>query len=188
MKRKFIRNFLKLFLSLAIAGIVSGIAGYAYLEFYYYRDRFDWVSPLPSASKLQIRRDAWGKGDFGARRNGGRRHRGVDLLAEVEDPVAAVRSGRVRVGEVPNGMGIYAAVTHRDGLKTIYGHLTKATVKDRSRVRQGQRIGLVGRTGNAADKEIHTHLHFEIRRGKEALDPMPFLNEAVPNNSLKQAK
>ena len=114
-----------------------------------------------------------GRGEFGAKRSGGRRHRGVDLVAEEGDPVVATRSGRVRVGHVPRGMGKFVTVTHRDGLKTIYGHLSRITVRDKSRVRQGQVIGAVGKTGNASSRRMKPHLHFEIRQDEKVLDPLP---------------
>ena len=165
------RKFLFLFFIL----LGSVLLYEAFLEFYYYRDKVEWLFPLPAEKGLLIRRDRWGKGDFGAKRSGGRRHQGVDLLAEEGGPVVAVRSGRVRVGDVPNGMGKFVVIRHRNGMRTLYGHLSEVTVKDHSRVRQGQRIGAVGRTGNASSQGVMPHLHFEVRRAEEILDPTPFL-------------
>ena len=174
------RKFLLLFLGTAF---VVSLFFYLFEEFYYYRDGSEWVSPLPSRKTIMIRRDRLGKGDFGAKRNGGRRHQGVDLLAEVGTPVIAVQSGRVRVGDVPRGMGKFVTVTHRDGTKSLYGHLSEIYVSDHSRVRQGQWLGAVGKTGNASSKAVSSHLHFEIRHGKEILNPTPMLTQVVLSES-----
>lgn len=162
---------------LLIAGLSIASLYFAFLELYYYRDKVDWLLPLSSENRLAIRKDRWGKGDFGARRNGGRRHQGVDLLAKEGSGVVAVRSGRARVGEVPKGMGKFVSITHRDGIRTIYGHLSEVTIRDKSRVRQGERIGAVGRTGNASAEGVLPHLHFEMRKGEEILDPTSVLRQ-----------
>jgi len=174
------RKFFLLFLGTVF---VVFLFFYLFEEFYYYRDGSEWVFPLPSRETITIRRDRLGKGDFGAKRNGGRRHQGVDLLAEVGTPVAAVRSGRVRIGNVPRGMGKFVIVTHRDGTKSLYGHLSEIYVSDHSRVRQGQWIGAVGKTGNASSKAVSPHLHFEIRYGKKILNPTPILAQAMLSES-----
>lgn len=161
-------------------GVFLSLGYVGFLELYYYRDQVAWLSPLPSAKDLRIRKDPLGSGEFGARRNGGRRHRGVDLLGEEGDPVVASRSGRVRVGEIPDGMGKFVVLTHRGHFKTIYGHLSQILVKDRSLVRQGQVIGSVGKTGNASSEVVKPHLHFEIRQGKKAFSPIPFLTKIEP--------
>ena len=161
-----------------ILGLSILLVSEAYLEFYYYRDKVDWVFPLSAEGRFAIRRDRWGRGDFGAKRNGGRRHQGVDLLAKEGSLVFAVRSGRARVGEVQGGMGKFVSVRHRGGIRTIYGHLSEVYVKDRSRVRQGQILGAVGKTGNAKAEGLLPHLHFEMRRGDQVLDPTPILIHA----------
>ena len=175
MKKKVLRRFLQLF----VICLILVLSYEAYLEFYYYRDKTDWLFPLLPESGFVIRRDRWGRGDFGAKRNGGRRHQGVDLLAKEGSGVVAVRSGRARVGEGPHGMGKFVSVTHRDGIRTIYGHLSAIYVKDRSRVRQGQVIGTVGKTGNASEEGVLPHLHFEMRQGAKVLNPTPILSVRV---------
>ena len=179
MRKKRVRRFLYFF----VAGIAFFLLYEAYLEFYYYRDRVDWLFPLSAENGFLIRKDRWGRGDFGARRNGGRRHQGVDLLAKEGSLVFAVRSGRVRVGNVPNGMGKFVTITHRDGTRTIYGHLSDVRVKDHSRVRQGEIIGSVGRTGNASAEGVLPHLHFEMREEEKVLNPTPVLLRASANVS-----
>ncbi len=171
----------RILVGIFIAGIL-GLGVYGYLEGYYYRDDPLWISPLPLEVGFQIRRDSLGRGEFGARRSGGRRHKGVDLLAPSETPVFATRSGWVKIGNVPKGMGNYVAIMHRDGYQSIYGHLSEVRVKDRRRIRQGTVVGAVGKTGNADSDRIKPHLHFEVRHEGRPVNPLLLLTEAFSNS------
>jgi len=123
------------------------------------------------SSKLVIRNDLRGDGDFGAKRKNGRSHSGIDILAPVGTPVYASKSGIAFRGDVPTGYGRYVMIYHPDGTQTFYGHLSDWNVTSTKRVRQGEIIGFVGKTGNASYKSIQPHLHFEIRKDGEAQDP-----------------
>ena len=164
-------------LYLLVSALVFG-GSYLFEERYYFRDPYPFESPLISATTLRIREDRLGKGTFGAPRSGKRRHLGIDLLATEGEPVVAVRSGVAQV-EHQEGMGTFVKIKHREGLQTIYGHLSEAYLPRIARVRQGQVIGAVGKSGNASRRAILPHLHFEIRDGKQVLDPTPFIQEAL---------
>ena len=115
---------------------------------------------------LMIRKDAKGDGRFAAPRSGGRRHRGVDLMAPLESPVRAVRSGIVVQVSSHRGLGRYVELEHRGEVHTLYAHLSTVQVEPGDRVRQGQVVGRVGKTGNARHAWITPHLHFEVvKRG-----------------------
>ena len=118
-----------------------------------------------------VRRDSYGKGQFGASRNGGRKHEGVDLLSAVHMPVYAAKSGRVARAEFDRGYGKYIELAHADGLRTRYAHLSEFCVQPGDWVGVGQVIGTTGKTGNAAHRRIQPHLHFEIRQRQTALNP-----------------
>ncbi len=118
--------------------------------------------PLKLDSAIQIREDPYGSGFFGAPRNGGRRHRGVDLVAPVGTPVVAAKSGIAMIGRVHNGMGRYVEIHHPDGSMTRYAHLKQLFIHDRQRVRRDKPIGTVGKSGNARRRSIQPHLHFEV--------------------------
>jgi len=62
-------------------------------------------------------------------------------------------------------------IYHPDGLQTFYGHLSNWAIAPAGKVKKGELIGFVGRTGNASGKYIEPHLHFEIRRDGQAQDP-----------------
>ena len=107
-------------------------------------------------------------------------HFGTDFQVYYRDTIRAAFDGIVRV--VTNdryGYGNVVVIRHHYGLETLYGHLTKAMVKNRQAVKSGDVIGLGGRTGRATGR----HLHFEIRFCGEAFDPATILD--YENYSLK---
>lgn len=120
---------------------------------------------------LVIRQDAKGDGRFGTRRSGSRRHRGIDLEAPLNSPVRAIRSGIVvQVGN-HRGLGRYVELDHKAELHSLYAHLNDVSVEPGARVRQGQVLGTVGKTGNAKHPWITPHVHLEIVKDKIAIDP-----------------
>jgi murein DD-endopeptidase MepM/ murein hydrolase activator NlpD len=125
----------------------------------------------PLKGQVVIRNDSYGEGDFGTKRSGGRSHAGIDILSPVGSEVYAAKSGIAFCGNVPTGYGKYVMIYHPDGLQTMYGHLSEWKVYSGQRVLRGDLIGLVGKTGNATNKLIEPHLHFEIRRRGEPIDP-----------------
>jgi murein DD-endopeptidase MepM/ murein hydrolase activator NlpD len=115
-------------------------------------------------------------GEFGVPRSGGRTHEGFDVTAACGTELVAVSSGRVlRRGHDPVLYGNYLLI-HGEGehRSYFYAHLPRpAAVGRGERVREGQRVGAVGETGNAAGTGCH--LHFELRVGGVAVDPAPYL-------------
>lgn len=104
-------------------------------------------------------------------RSGGR-HGGVDILAPSGAPVRAAGQGAVSyAGNGMRGYGNAVILDHGDGLETLYGHLEEIRVKSAEAVSAGAVIGTVGRTGNATT----SHLHFELRVDREAVDPVGYL-------------
>ena len=128
------------------------------------------ASPL-EASSLIIRQDAKGNGRFLAPRSGGRRHRGIDLVADLHSPVRAIRSGTVVQVGVHRGLGRFVELEHRQHLHSVYAHLDEVLVEAGARVRQGTQIGRVGKTGNARHRWITPHLHLEVVKDGEPIDP-----------------
>ncbi|MFH0764294.1 MAG: M23 family metallopeptidase [Candidatus Omnitrophota bacterium] len=131
-----------------------------------------FACPIKSdPNNLTIRNDSLGEGGYGAKRRNGRFHAGVDILANVGIPVYASKTGLAYFGNVPTGYGKYVMIHHPDGTQTFYGHLSDWNGKAPRKVRRGELIGFVGKTGNAANKLIQPHLHFEIRKDGEPVDP-----------------
>ena len=141
-----------------------------------YLDKAYFFCPIEyKQDTIIIRHDSYGSGDFMAERSGPRKHNGIDLQAKIGEPVFAVRGGKVIEARFHRGMGNYVELLHPSGHTTIYGHLSKIAAREGRVVRQGDKIGEVGKTGNANYRSIIPHLHFEIRRGNVPLDPMEFL-------------
>ena len=129
------------------------------------------VVPPLDARPLVIQQDAGGDGRFQAPRTGSRKHRGVDLAAELESPVRAIRSGRVREAKFHPGLGWFVELEHQGGLRSLYAHLHDVRVTPGMRVRQGDLVGTVGKTGNARHAWITPHLHLEVLKDETPIDP-----------------
>jgi murein DD-endopeptidase MepM/ murein hydrolase activator NlpD len=86
-----------------------------------------------------------------------RHHQGVDYAAPKGTPVQCVANGMVISAGWHPQLGNYVCVKHDDGHESRYGHLSKISVQKGKRIKQDERIGLVGQTGLATGP----HLHFE---------------------------
>ncbi|GEO20786.1 M23 family metallopeptidase [Cyclobacterium qasimii] len=105
--------------------------------------------------------------DFGRRHY--RWHHGTDLKLNTGDPVRSAFDGIVRITSYERyGYGHYVVVRHRNGLETLYGHLSKKEVKVGQEVRAGEVLGLGGSTGRSTGP----HLHFEVRYKGLSINPI----------------
>jgi len=105
--------------------------------------------------------------DFGPR--SGEHHEGIDLKATSGTPVYSVGSGVVLyAGSRISGYGNMVILGHEGDLSTIYAHNSRLFVKKGQQIQSGQKIALSGNTG----KSSGPHLHFEVRSGLVALDPL----------------
>ncbi len=101
-------------------------------------------------------------------------HPGVDVAVPAGVPVRAAGGGMVlQAGEDPE-YGTFVLVEHPDGYQSKYGHLSRRTVTAGQSVDAGVVVGLSGNTGRSSAP----HLHFEIRRGNEPIDPRTMLKES----------
>jgi RHS repeat-associated protein len=84
-----------------------------------------------------------GQGNFGARRDGGRQHKGFDISGRSHfDMAMSWKEGTVtRVGNDPNGYGTYVDVSHGDGLTSSYAHLSAVGVEKGEGVTEGEVLG-----------------------------------------------
>jgi len=116
---------------------------------------------------------------FGLRRLGGepgaRMHRGVDIAAPKGTSIFAAAEGRViRAGHDPAGFGRFVEIRHPNGLTTLYAHMSRVDVATGDELSAQERVGLVGSTGFSTGP----HLHFEVRRNGEALNPSKFIGRS----------
>ncbi len=113
--------------------------------------------------------------DFGARRGGGRYHKGIDFDVPEGIDVMASHEGITRFSGWDGAYGKIVILGHESDYETAYAHLCECYVEENETVRQGQIIGRVGCTGNATG----SHLHFELRKNGEPVDPNAFLSVAA---------
>lgn len=97
-----------------------------------------------------------------------RKHNGVDYGAAQGTPVWAVAGGVVTFAGWQNGYGNYVCIKHDNGYESRYGHLQRYFVQAGQRVKQRQRIGLVGMTGIATGP----HLDFQLLVNNKHENPL----------------
>jgi murein DD-endopeptidase MepM/ murein hydrolase activator NlpD len=97
---------------------------------------------------------------------------GIDIQAKTGDPVAAAAPGRVVAIEWKPGYGNFIILDHENGYYSIYAHLSKIMVGLKQVVPGGAQIAKAGATGSFEGPK----LHFEIRKGGRALNPLKWLS------------
>jgi murein DD-endopeptidase MepM/ murein hydrolase activator NlpD len=97
-----------------------------------------------------------------------RLHAGIDIAAAWGSPIYAVTDGVVSYAGWHGGHGNYVRLAHGGGIDTGYGHMSRFAVAVGTHVARGQVIGYVGATGLATGP----HLHYELFRGGQPVDPL----------------
>ena len=127
-----------------------------------------WVSGLDYG----LRSDGCGGGHFKASRGGGKRvHRGLDLLLPVGANLYSPCDGWVETGSDSGGYGSYSVVYCKVPARVagsssltvsfLYGHLSRISTGSGVSISAGQKVGEVGKTGNANTSCVNPHVHFE---------------------------
>lgn len=98
-------------------------------------------------------------------------HSGIDIAAEKGAEIKAAMSGTVIMSGNMEDYGNVVAVDHGQGVVTIYAHNEKNLVKVGDQVEKGAPIASVGSTGRSTGP----HLHFEVRKNGENIDPLKFI-------------
>jgi len=118
-----------------------------------------------------------------------RPHHGIDYVAASGTPVSTVADGIVTFAGYRGGYGKLIMISHRNGYKTYYGHLSRlgSGIRKGKKVQQGDLVGYVGATGLATGP----HLHYEMRRGGAPVNPLRVKNVAgqpVPAGQMTEFK
>ena len=112
---------------------------------------------------------------FGQKPNG-TRNEGINIAVPEGTDVRAAADGVVAyAGNELKGYGNLVLIRHAGGWVTAYAHNKELFVKRGERVRRGQVIAKAGRTGSVKTPQ----LHFEIRKGATAVDPLKYLDTAT---------
>jgi murein DD-endopeptidase MepM/ murein hydrolase activator NlpD len=117
----------------------------------------------------------WVSSLFGYRRDpfSGRRafHSGIDIAGRRGMEVRAAASGVVAVAGRRSNYGLAVELQHGNGYSTLYAHNAEVLVEVGDRVIKGQPVARMGSSGRSTGP----HLHFEVRKGNERVDPRKFL-------------
>jgi murein DD-endopeptidase MepM/ murein hydrolase activator NlpD len=99
-------------------------------------------------------------------------HPGVDIATHHGNPVLATADGLVLSTQTDRSGGKTIKISHpNSGYVTIYCHMSKYMVKPGQRVKRGDTIGLVGKTGRARGP----HVHYEVRLNGKRLNPWYYI-------------
>lgn len=124
--------------------------------------------PIANASSQVI-------SNFGVRRPSGgkgtRTHQGIDIKAAYGADVIAMADGQVSLSGTQSGYGNIVVIDHGNNISTAYAHLSSRSVQKGEKVKKGDLLGHVGRTGRATTP----HLHYEVRINNKAVEPLPYL-------------
>lgn len=109
-------------------------------------------------------------------------HKGLDFAASTGTPIYATGDGSVKVSEFNSGYGNMVVLKHGNGYESLYAHMSRSKVRNGQKVKRGDVIGYVGSTGLSTG----AHLHYEIHKNGEAVDPvMYFYNDVDPDDFIK---
>ncbi|MDR3289801.1 MAG: M23 family metallopeptidase [Rickettsiales bacterium] len=100
-------------------------------------------------------------------------HYGIDLAGPLLTKIFAPAEGKVIFTGMRGGYGNVLVLEHKNKIKTMYGHLNNFLVKIGDEVKRGQIIAVQGSTG----KSTGAHLHYEIIKNKQIVNPSDFLRE-----------
>lgn len=99
-------------------------------------------------------------------------HYGTDIAANSGTPIAAFAAGTVTYAGYSDSFGNYITIDSGDGWKTLYAHCSELDVAAGDTVAMGDRIALVGMTGEATGP----HLHFELSHDGVYVNPEYYVN------------
>ncbi|MFF2716081.1 peptidoglycan DD-metalloendopeptidase family protein [Streptomyces sp. NPDC058011] len=122
-----------------------------------------WANPVnaPMSTPFGKKGSMWSSGQ----------HTGLDFAAALGTAVKAVAGGKVAMAKSGGPYGNHVMLNHGGGLTSLYAHLSRILTSVGDTVKQGQKIGEVGSTGNSSGP----HLHLEARVNGRAVDPMSYL-------------
>lgn len=102
-------------------------------------------------------------------------HEGLDFIVLRGTPVYASGDGVVTASGSTKRSGNSVEISHADGYVSVYSHLESRSVRTGQTVKSGQQIGTVGMSG----RSFAPHLHYELHRGDETLDPINYFFGSV---------
>lgn len=111
----------------------------------------------------------------------GKMHWGLDFVASTGTPIYATADGTVNHAGAAGGYGNVVVINHGYGYETYYAHMSRIKAKQGQSVKRGDIIGYVGSTGLSSGP----HLHYEVHKDGEKIDPIAFLTEGISPDEFK---
>ncbi|OQY26800.1 MAG: hypothetical protein B6244_12495 [Candidatus Cloacimonetes bacterium 4572_55] len=106
----------------------------------------------------------WGEGYM-------KKHPGIDIATMEGTSVVATADGQIIMADWDNALGYTVMIDHKNGYITVYGHNSRLLLSNGLSVKRGETIALSGNSGRSSAP----HLHYEVRKKGEPIDPMGFL-------------
>lgn len=130
--------------------------------------KFIW--PLPVTSKRVTSPFGWRSDPFTGEKS---YHSGIDIADKKGTPIYASNNGTVLIATSDGSYGKYILIDHGGGIYTCYAHCSKLLVSAGDYVSKGDQIAEMGSTGRSTG----THLHFEVREGKNRVNPFNYVTK-----------
>ena len=111
----------------------------------------------------------------------GKMHWGMDFAASTGTPIYATGDARVKVAGNMGGYGNTVVLDHGYGYETVYAHMSRIKSRQGQSVKRGDIIGYVGNTGLSTGP----HLHYEVHKDGEKIDPISFFYDDVSPDEFK---
>lgn len=136
------------------------------------------VTGTVAAASETIQPTSWPltRGGFitqGRQASAGVSHPGLDIAVPADSYIRAAGAGTVKDAGVDEVYGRYILIDHGDGIESMYGHASRIFVRAGDPVEQNEVIALSGSTG----RSTAPHLHFEIRRDGDPVDPLAYVRQ-----------
>jgi len=110
-------------------------------------------------------------------------HKGLDFSAPKGTKIYATGDGVIQMVKRDRwGYGTHIIIDHGYGYTTLYGHMSKASVKKGENVKRGQVIGLVGSTG----KSTGPHLHYEVAKNGVQVNPVGYFYNDLTSDQYEE--
>lgn len=103
----------------------------------------------------------------------GKNHNGIDIANSTGTAIKAADEGVVKFSGIQNGYGNIIIIDHKNGYNTYYGHCSELLKEVGDVVEKGDVIAKMGNTGRSTGP----HLHFEIRKDGEIMDPLSYVSQ-----------
>ncbi|TXH22179.1 MAG: M23 family metallopeptidase, partial [Chitinophagaceae bacterium] len=100
-------------------------------------------------------------------------HKGLDFRGDYGETIKSTADGVVEFAGVKGGYGNCVIVKHKNNFHTLYGHLSKISVKENQKIASGEKIGELGSSGRSTGP----HLHYEVHVNGERVDPSRFVKQ-----------